>query len=118
MPPAHPRLAPSPGQTIHRETVERLVNHGYAFLPAADTAAALEVATGSLEALRHTWSRLPRDNYLRDGGRYRSRRHGCFVQDVLAGALSAVPRRPHWQSTSYNALHGGIERWFEPIEEQ
>jgi len=27
-----------------------------------------------------------------------------------------VPRRPHWQSTDYNALHGGIDRWFEPIE--
>ena len=31
-------------------------------------------------------------------------------------SLTAVPRRPHWQPTSYNALHGGLERWFEPIE--
>jgi hypothetical protein len=27
-----------------------------------------------------------------------------------------VAHRAHWQSTSYNALHGGIERWFEPVE--
>jgi hypothetical protein len=27
-----------------------------------------------------------------------------------------VPPRPHWQPTDYNALHGGLTRWFEPIE--
>jgi hypothetical protein len=31
------------------------------------------------------------------------------------GTLLQVPHRAHWQPTSYNALHGGIERWFEPI---
>jgi hypothetical protein len=27
-----------------------------------------------------------------------------------------VPHRAHWQPVSYNALHGGIDRWFEPCE--
>jgi hypothetical protein len=27
-----------------------------------------------------------------------------------------VPHRAHWQPLEYNALHGGIERWFEPME--
>ena len=27
-----------------------------------------------------------------------------------------VPHRAHWQPLAYNALHGGLERWFEPIE--
>jgi hypothetical protein len=76
----------------------------------------LDVRLQRLNALRDTWSRLPRDTYLRDGGRYRSRRHSCFVQEVAAAELAAVARRPHWQPTSYNALHGGLERWFEPIE--
>jgi hypothetical protein len=31
-------------------------------------------------------------------------------------ALVRVPHRAHWQPTTYNALHGGLERWFEPIE--
>ena len=36
---------------------------------------------------------------------------------MLSGeALTAVPQRAHWQPLSYNALHGGIERWFEPLE--
>jgi hypothetical protein len=102
--------------TSHLEVVERLARAGHAFLPAADAVTALEVDVEQLNALRDGWSRLPRDGYLRDGGRYRSRRHSCFVQEFPTGALSAVAHRPHWQSTSYNALHGGLERWFEPIE--
>jgi len=100
------------------EAVERLSHRGYVFLPATDAVAALDVGVEQLNALRDTWSRLPRDTYLRDGGRYRSRRHSCFVQDFPAAALSAVAHRSHWQPTSYNALHGGLERWFEPIEAQ
>ena len=26
-----------------------------------------------------------------------------------------MPHRAHWQPVEYNALHGGIERWFEPL---
>src|SRR6267154_1855014 len=99
----------------HPAHVEHLSRMGYAFLPAADAVAALDVNVEQLNALRDTWSRLPRDAHLRDGGRYRSRRHSCFVQNFPSAALSAVAHRFHWQPTSYNALHGGLERWFEPI---
>jgi hypothetical protein len=27
-----------------------------------------------------------------------------------------MPQRAHWQPIEYNALHGGLERWFEPID--
>ena len=59
------------------------------------------------------WSDLPPDRHLRDGGRYRRRRHGCFVID--GDRVEPVPHRAHWQPVEYNALHGGIERWFEPL---
>lgn len=59
------------------------------------------------------WDDLPPDHHLRDGGRYRRRRHGCFV--VEGGRVDAVAPRAHWQPVEYNALHGGIERWFEPL---
>jgi hypothetical protein len=26
-----------------------------------------------------------------------------------------MPHRAHWQPLSYNALHGGMQRWFEPM---
>ena len=56
---------------------------------------------------------LPNDRYLLDGGHYRQRRHSCFI--VKDRAVEPVPQRPHWQSLEYNALHGGIERHFEPM---
>jgi hypothetical protein len=88
---------------------------GYACLSAAEAAAALQLDLAGLEALRDSWQRLPRDTHLRDAGDYRARRHSCYVQ-TLEGPLAQAPHRAHWQPTSYNALHGGLTRWFEPIE--
>jgi hypothetical protein len=101
------------------EAVERLTRLGYAFVPAADAVAALDVSVEQLNALRDAWSRLPRDAYLRDGGRYRSRRHSCFVQEFPAGTLSAVAlvTAPVWirlvasLGTLFAAVKGA-ERWF------
>jgi hypothetical protein len=86
--------------------VDTLRRQGLAELAALDLA--------RLDAWRPAWDRLPPDAYLRDGGRYRRRRHGSFV--VTGAELLQVPHRAHWQPVSYNALHGGLERWFEPIE--
>jgi hypothetical protein len=93
----------------------RLESDGYALLQPPAASAALRLELGELERLRETWERLPRDAYLRDGGHYRARRHSCFVQ-TPSGALTQVAHRAHWQPTSYNALHGGMQRWFDPIE--
>lgn len=96
--------------------VGRLKDAGYVFMASADAASILQINLASLHELRASWDRLPRDTYLRDGGKYRARRHSCFTQAFPSNTLSSVPRRPHWQPTSYNALHGGLERWFEPVE--
>lgn len=89
---------------------------GYVLLTPADIQTKLDLAVSRLNELRDSWSQLPRDRYLRDGGKYRHRRHSCFTYDTAAGGLTLVPHRAHWQPTDYNALHGGMERWFEPIE--
>jgi hypothetical protein len=94
--------------------IENLSNAGYVFLSPADLGPVLHVDVAQLKPLEEWWSSLPRDQYLRDGGHYRSRRHACFIQHV-GGTLTLAPHRAHWQPTSYNALHGGLERWFEPI---
>jgi hypothetical protein len=88
---------------------------GYAVLDAAGLTQSLGVELASLEALAPHWNDLPLDRHLRDGGRYRRRRHACFVVD--GDGARRVPHRAHWQPIEYNALHGGIERWFEPIDE-
>jgi len=78
--------------------------------------AGLQALSGeNLEPLRSSWSRLPPDQHLRDDGRYRFRRHSCFIIE-RDGAMTGVAHRAHYQPADYNALHGGIERWFEPIE--
>lgn len=69
-----------------------------------------------LQNLGPSWNDLPPDGYLRDGGRYRRRRHACSVAE--GDTLSAVPHRAHWQPLDYNALHGGLERWFEPVSQE
>ena len=66
-----------------------------------------------MAALEADWDHLALDNYLKDGGRYRRRRHSCFVQD--GASLQQTPHRAHWQPLEYNALHGGMHRLFEPI---
>lgn len=99
------------------ELAPALRRSGYALLP---TPAGTEL-TGLDEAgwlqLRHFWNNLPRDTYLKDAGRYRARRHGSLVFDVQGGTLQPVTHRAHWQPLHYNALHGGMTRWFEPLEE-
>jgi hypothetical protein len=90
-----------------------LARDGYRYLPAAEVSSLLAVDVPQLDLLRDSWDSLPRDPYLRDGGRYRARRHANFIQEERK--LTLAPHRAHWQPTSYNALHGGLERWFEPI---
>lgn len=78
----------------------------------------LGIAPEALKALEPYWDDLPPDTYLRDGGRYRFRRHASLIIDRAAAAgqdLTLAPHRPHWQPLDYNALHGGIERHFQPV---
>ena len=89
---------------------------GYVLLEREVATAGLEIDVAALEGLAASWDRLPRDAYLRDGGHYRARRHSAFVYSPVTGTLTAVAQRPHWQPTTYNALHGGMLRWFEPFE--
>lgn len=101
----------TPPQSLHAALRER----GHAVLDPAGVAALIGAPdTRELDALAPLWNELPPDAYLRDGGRYRRRRHGCFVVD--GEAIEAMPYRAHWQPVEYNALHGGIERWFEPLD--
>ncbi|TAL24681.1 MAG: hypothetical protein EPO01_05235 [Aquabacterium sp.] len=100
-----------------RPPAARLQEEGFCVLPAQRVAEVTGADPQRLAALSELWDDLPPDNHLRDGGHYRFRRHGSFVQD-RDGGLQQVPHRAHWQPTTYNALHGGMERWFEPLAPQ
>ena len=103
----------SPPLTPASQVVQRLRSDGFAVLSPEDAALWSGCALPALERLQKDWSDLPPDEYLKDGGRYRCRRHASF--EVQGDSVHLVPHRAHWQPLAYNALHGGMERWFAPM---
>ncbi|MDR7153114.1 hypothetical protein J2W49_005094 [Hydrogenophaga palleronii] len=91
----------------------QLQTHGFALISADSVKTWLDASTADLDHLHQAWDDLPPDEYLKDGGRYRRRRHSCFT--VTDGQVAQAPHRAHWQPLEYNALHGGMQRWFEPM---
>lgn len=106
-------MYPPPPLTALPELGAQLASAGWAVLAEASLQQLAGIGPEAEARWTRAWDSLPPDHYLRDGGRYRRRRHGCFVVD--GGRAQAAPHRPHWQPLDYNALHGGIERWFEPM---
>jgi len=103
-----------PPFTTPEALLPQLRERGYAVLAPASVAALCGLEPRALDGLKPAWDDLPPDRYLKDGGNYRKRRHSCFVSDH--GELAQAPHRAHWQSEEYNALHGGMRRWFEPMQ--
>jgi len=106
--------------TTPKPAAQALLQDGLSLLQPDDFQATLSLPAADWQSqwpdLAKSWDRLPPDTHLRDGGHYRHRRHACYVQTLASNTLQATPHRAHWQPTDYNALHGGFERWFEPVE--
>jgi hypothetical protein len=99
------------------ELLAVLQHDGFAFV-AGERMRAQLAPFGTLpdwDAFAASWGDLELDTYMADGGRYRRRRHATFAAHTGSEAIERQPHRPHFQSRDYNKLHGGIERWFEPI---
>lgn len=105
----------NPPYTSAPDVLADMREHGYAVLTAETVAAVCGAAPGDFEHLRDSWNALAPDRHLLDAGHYRKRRHACFV--IEAGCIQRAPHRAHWQSREYNALHGGLRRWFEPVDD-
>jgi hypothetical protein len=103
-----PPVVPLPQLDAH------LTVNGFAIVDAADAPVWLSVTTRDLADFQACWTNLPSDAYLKDSGNYRRRRHSCFIVNGVDAVQ--VPHRAHWQPVAYNALHGGMERLFEPME--
>lgn len=103
-----------PPYTPLQQIAVLLRERGYAVLDAANVSRLIGCRHEALSAWFGHWGDLPPDPYLIDGGRYRRRRHSCFVVD--SGGVQSSPQRAHWQPVEYNALHGGMHRWYEPME--
>ncbi len=106
--------------TVHKPAAQALSQDGLSLLEPQLLRQTLGLDTplwaDSWAEVAASWTRLPPDAHLRDGGHYRQRRHACFVYDTAHHSLAPTLHRAHWQPTDYNALHGGFKRWFEPVE--
>jgi hypothetical protein len=106
----------SPAYTYPDQLSTLLRQQGYAVLSAQGVCELAGCTLPELMALGPSWDDLPPDAYLKDAGRYRRRRHSCFV--VEGPRVAQAPHRAHWQPVEYNALHGGMQRWFEPMRSE
>ncbi|WP_018913533.1 2OG-Fe dioxygenase family protein [Thiomonas sp. FB-6] len=108
----------TPGRDLRDALLLRLREQGFALLQPAQLGELCGLSPADCAAALPLWEELPADPYLKDGGRYRRRRHGSFVHET-AGAqpgLRQVAHRAHYQPLTYNALHGGLVRWLEPLD--
>ena len=96
----------------------RLLGVGFAFVPGTGMRALLEAQAPLMDWNRFadSWDDLPLDGHMADKGRYRRRRHAVYAVHA-DGKLEREAAQPHYQALAYNHLHGGVERWFEPIRE-
>lgn len=102
------------------ELKDKVAADGFAFLEGGAMRALLE-KTGALsdwDRFAASWDDLRRDEYMADGGRDRLRRHAVFTLPANGSTPRLEPRRPHYQSREYNALNGGVERWYEPVSDE
>jgi hypothetical protein len=102
-----------PPLTPADQLVGSLHQQGFAVLGPDCVCAQAGIDMAALHHMAASWNDLPPDTYLKDGGRYRRRRHASL--EVQEQAVRLMPHRAHWQPLSYNALHGGMHRWFEPV---
>ncbi len=94
---------------------EHITREGFAFVRGREMKAALTQAGPLTDwaTFAASWDDLGLDTYMADGGRYRKRRHAVYAADSTG--IRRKPHQAHYQSRDYNALNGGVARWFEPV---
>ena len=108
----------APGASLRDALRRRMREQGFALLQPTQLGELCGLSAVDCAAAAPLWEQLPPDPYLKDGGRYRRRRHGSFVHELQGPepALRQVAHRAHYQPLTYNALHGGLVRWLEPLD--
>jgi hypothetical protein len=94
-----------------------LKERGFVHVQAHEMARILgDAAVRQWDDFAAAWNDLGIDAYMADGGRYRRRRFAAFALSA-DGSVVRKPHQPHYQSRDYNALNGGVQRWFDPVSE-
>lgn len=101
-----------------RRMVQQLREAGWSHAPAAEVRAAPALAgSAAWAAFADAWNRLTLDRYMGDKGTYRYRRYSQFLLAGPGAPLVRLPHGPYEQPAYINGLNGGIERHFDPLED-
>lgn len=95
---------------------DEVAANGFSFVHATGMAALLDASGLDVAGFSASWNELGEDRFMADGGRYRRRRHATF--DITGDAIRRRAHQPHFQTTRFNPLNGGVERWFEPVRDE
>ena len=109
------KTLPPHGGQIHCEKLAK-----YDFVQLSSSTFLREIGDpdqSDLNAFCESWGNLEVDQHMADGGTYRKRRHGTFSATRAGGGVAREQHQPHYQTTTYNDLNGGIKRHFAPIED-
>jgi hypothetical protein len=98
------------------DVFESLKDRGFCLIEPSSFAQLIPLSLDDLRSFNAYWNALSVDRFLSDHGKYRLRRHSSYV--VKGAEVELCPHRPHWQPVDYNALHGGMLRHFEPLDER
>lgn len=103
------------------QTTIRLANdiakQGYSVLAGSTVQNAFATWSGvAWSAFASSWNRLALDGYMADGGHYRYRRYSVLGWSAQDRLLRLEPHQPHYQAKTFNALNGGIERHYRPLQ--
>lgn len=94
---------------------DRIAHDGFVLAPGQETRP-LFADMPDWSVFAASWDDLVLDTHLPEGHRYRRRRHATLSARAGEQGFRLESHRPHYQAREYNALVGGIERWFEPVK--
>jgi hypothetical protein len=101
------------------ELISTISMAGFCFIPGQHLQAYLlsqsDNALEDWQQFAASWNDMPLDEYMADGGRYRRRRYATLSAESGESLIKLEPHQPHYQSTEYNRLNGGVARIFAPI---
>jgi len=96
-------------------SIDSLKSDGYGLVSSLEMTALLNRFVGPQWAwgtFRESWNNLGVDTFMADSGTYRRRSYSTFDARAQHDRLERTEPRPHFQSTNYNRLNGGIDRVF------
>ena len=105
----------SPAYTYPDQLATQLRQQGYAVLSPQAVCEISGCELADLKALRPQLGRSAA-RHLPEGRRPLPPAPSLLLRRRGRGASTQAPHRAHWQPVEYNALHGGMQRWFEPME--